>query len=63
MHEDIYFENSIPVAWPYYSKFCTNSQIFTEHPHSRREVCSAGSSPFPHATMENRTVFLHQGHA
>lgn len=27
MHEGIYFENSIPVAWPYCSKFCTNSCI------------------------------------
>lgn len=26
MHEGIYSEDSIPVAWLYYSKFCTNSQ-------------------------------------
>lgn len=34
-----------------------------EHPHSCRKVCSAGASPFPHTTVENRTVFLNQAHA
>lgn len=34
-----------------------------EHPHSCSEVCSAGTSPFPHTTLQNRTVFLDQGHA
>lgn len=27
MHEGIYTENSIPVAWPYCTKFCTNSHL------------------------------------
>lgn len=38
MHEGIYFENSIPVAWPYCVKFCTNSHIFC--------VASAWTSTF-----------------
>lgn len=65
MHEGIYFEISIPVAWPYCTKFWTNSHLLCGmcmNVHIPAEK-SALLAPLPHNTVENRTVFLNQGHA